>query len=173
MSLYVHPVAVSNDVAAENDFSPSSRKKEKNSRDRQLEEAELRSVYTMFVNPKVSVEMTGDVAKDTASVEIVHEIMKIANRELRKYNGHMRQFVMDDKGMVFIATFGLRGSTFPNMVGERALPATIAIYNALQYELGVDAKIGATFGDAYCGAVGGEKRHEYAVMGPSVNLAAR
>ena len=174
MSLYVHPVAVSNDVAAENDFTPSSRAKDKNnSRDRQLEEAELRSCYTMFVNPKVSVEITGDATKDTASVEIVHEIMKIANRELRRYNGHMRQFVMDDKGMVFIATFGLRGSTFPNMVGERALPATIAIHNALQLELGIEAKIGATFGDAYCGAVGGEKRHEYAVMGPSVNLAAR
>jgi class 3 adenylate cyclase len=174
LSLYVHPVAVSNDVAAENDFTPSSRVKDKNnSRERQLEEAELRSVYTMFVSPKVSIEMTGDAAQDAASVEIVHDIMKIANRELRKYNGHMRQFVMDDKGMVFIATFGLRGSTFPNMVGERALPATIAIHNALQFELGVEANIGATFGDVYCGAVGGEKRHEYAVMGPSVNLAAR
>ena len=174
MSLYVHPVAVSNDAAAENDFTPSSRAKDKNnSRDRQLEEAELRSVFVMFMNPMVSVEMTGDAAKDSASVEIVHDIMKIANRELRRYNGHMRQFVMDDKGMVLIATFGLRGSTSPNMVGERALPATIAMHNALQYEMGIECRIGATFGDVYCGAVGGEKRHEYAVMGPSVNLAAR
>ena len=173
MSLYAHPVAVSNDVAAENDFMPSSRTIDKNNRDRQMEEAELRSVYVMFVNPIVAVEMTGDPKKDAPSVEIVHDIMKITNRELRRYNGHMRQFLMDDKGMVLIATFGLRGSTFPNMVGERALPATIALHNALQFEMGIECKIGATFGDAYCGAVGGEKRHEYAVMGPSVNLAAR
>ena len=33
--------------------------------------------------------------------------------------------------------------------------------------------IGATFGKAYCGVVGGVKRHEFAVLGPSVNLAAR
>lgn len=40
-------------------------------------------------------------------------------------------------------------------------------------ELGIQSKIGATFGEVYCGIVGGVKRHEYAVLGPSVNLAAR
>ena len=40
-------------------------------------------------------------------------------------------------------------------------------------ELGIHCKIGATIGEAYCGVVGGVKRHEFAVLGPSVNLAAR
>lgn len=40
-------------------------------------------------------------------------------------------------------------------------------------ELGINSRIGATYGEAYCGVVGGVKRHEYAVLGPSVNLAAR
>jgi hypothetical protein len=44
-------------------------------------------------------------------------------------------------------------------VAERALPATIALHNALQSQLGVDNRIGATFGEVYCGAVGGVKRH--------------
>jgi hypothetical protein len=47
------------------------------------------------------------------------------------------------------------------------------MFNALQMELGIQCKIGATLGEAYCGVVGGVKRHEYAVLGPSVNLAAR
>lgn len=47
----------------------------------------------------------------------------------------------------------------PNRVAERALPATIALHNALQSQLGVDNRIGATFGEVYCGAVGGVKRH--------------
>lgn len=72
-----------------------------------------------------------------------------------------------------IGTFGLRGSTFPNMVSERALPATIELHSALLNELEVECTIGATFGEVYCGAVGGVKRHEYAVLGPSANLAAR
>jgi class 3 adenylate cyclase len=54
------------------------------------------------------------------------------------------------------------------MVAERALPATMAIHSALENELNVFNRIGATFGNAYCGVVGGVKRHEYAVMGPSV-----
>uniref|UniRef100_A0A7S1YK06 Guanylate cyclase domain-containing protein n=1 Tax=Grammatophora oceanica TaxID=210454 RepID=A0A7S1YK06_9STRA len=99
--------------------------------------------------------------------------MNVTTRELRKFSGHLRQFIADDKGVVIIATFGLRGSTFPNMIAERALPCTIVIHNALQNELAVQNQIGATVGEAYCGVAGGNKRHEYSVMGPSVNLAAR
>ncbi len=40
-------------------------------------------------------------------------------------------------------------------------------------ELGLQCKIGATIGEAYCGVVGGVRRHEYAVLGASGNLAAR
>ena len=39
--------------------------------------------------------------------------------------------------------------------------------------MGVDNYVGATLGKAYCGVVGGIKRHEFAVLGPSVNLSAR
>ncbi len=37
----------------------------------------------------------------------------------------------------------------------------------------MDNQIGATLGKVYCGVVGGVDRHEFAVLGPSVNLAAR
>lgn len=72
---------------------------------------------------------------------------------------------------MLIATFGLRGSTFPNMVENNCLPATFSIHNALKSELKVDNRIGATFGKVYCGVVGGVRRHEFAAMGPAVNLA--
>ncbi len=75
--------------------------------------------------------------------------------------------------MVLLATFGLRGATFPNMISCHCLPCTTALHNALQVELGIDCQIGATFGRAYCGVVGGISRHEYAVLGPCVNLSAR
>ena len=47
------------------------------------------------------------------------------------------------------------------------------IHYGLRDDLNVDNRIGATYGKAYCGVVGGVKRHEFAVLGPSVNLAAR
>ena len=56
---------------------------------------------------------------------------------------------------------------------ERVLPACRAIHYTLQNDLGVDNYVGATLGKAYCGVVGGVKRHEFAVLGPSVNLSAR
>jgi len=168
MSLYVHPVVVSNDVAASDGFRSS--RVTSSVQERHREEAELRDVYVMFIKPLVSTELHGDYKN---SAQGLNDIMTLTTRELQRYNGHLRQFIMDDKGLVLIATFGLRGSTFPNLVAERALPATVVIYNALQMELGIDCRIGATFGDVYCGPVGGVARHEYAVMGPAVNLAAR
>lgn len=171
MSLYAHPVVVSNDVAASNNFKLSTRSGTNQQHNR--EDAELRSVYIMFINPLVDLHLSGDAERDWKYVVLVNNIMNLVTRELNHHAGHLRQCIVDDKGLVLIATFGLRGSTFPNMVTERALPATFAVSRALEIELGVKSKIGATFGDVYCGAVGGELRHEYAVLGVSCNLAAR
>lgn len=43
----------------------------------------------------------------------------------------------------------------------------------IKSELHWDCKVGATYGKAFCGLVGSKSRHEYAILGPSVNLAAR
>lgn len=85
-------------------------------------------------------------------------------------NTYGRSFVA---GVVLIATFGLRGSTFPNMISNNGLPAIFSIHRALRSELKVESRVGATFGKVYCGVVGGVRRHEFAVMGAPVNLAAR
>lgn len=58
-------------------------------------------------------------------------------------------------------------------VANNGLPATFSIHKALKEELGVDNRIGATFGKVYCGVVGGVRRHEFSVLGAPVNLAAR
>jgi len=58
-------------------------------------------------------------------------------------------------------------------VANNGLPATFAIHRCLKSELSVDNRIGTTFGKVYCGVVGGVRRHEFAVMGAPVNLAAR
>lgn len=90
---------------------------------------------------------------------------------LRDKGGQLRQFIVDDKGTVAIGTFGLRGSTNVDNAAS-AVEAALEIVMALQ-TLNLDAAIGVTSGQAYCGIVGSQKRHEYAVMGPSTNLSAR
>ncbi len=58
-------------------------------------------------------------------------------------------------------------------VQERALPTCRFIHSALENELGIDSQIGGTLGKVYCGVVGGVERHEFSVLGASVNLSAR
>jgi class 3 adenylate cyclase len=167
MSLYAHPVVVND----ENETS--SRFKNESDYERHIAEAELRNVYTCFISPLIDYRLTGDDEKDTKLFNLLNDILNLARQHLDRACGHLRQFIVDDKGVVLIFTFGLRGSTFPNMIAHHAIPVTLSICEALLNELGVKTTAGATFGKAYCGVVGGSNRHEFAVLGPSVNLAAR
>lgn len=174
MSLYVHPVVVSNDIAVSN--GSAAPKATVDTKERHIEEAEMRSVYVMFISlilPSHLTCLSGELRSDAELIHLLNDTMNLVSTKLDQYSGHLRQFIVDDKGFVMIASFGLRGSTFPNKVSERALPATFLVYQSLKMELGLEVRIGATIGDVYCGAIGGDKRHEYAMLGPSVNLAAR
>ena len=58
-------------------------------------------------------------------------------------------------------------------IEDHAMPFAASIQSVLKSELDVECKMGATYGNAYCGIVGGLERHEFSVLGPAVNLAAR
>ncbi|KAL9178549.1 hypothetical protein ACHAXT_001887 [Thalassiosira profunda] len=167
VSLYVHPVIVND----ENERTAPMRRE--SDQERHLAEAELRNVYTCFITPLIDYRLTGDEEKDQRLFKLLNDIMNVTTREVDSVQGHLRQFILDDKGLVLICTFGLRGSTFPNMIAQRAVPFSLAIHKALEEELGVKSKLAGTFGKVYCGVVGGLERHEFAVLGPSVNLSAR
>lgn len=174
MALYVHPVIREDELALSAAIQAGKISQPTETLEsRHRAEAELRSVYTMFITPIINPRITGVKAVDEELYRTLGNIMHVTSRELDRYSGHLRQFIVDDKGVVLIATFGLRGSTFPNMVENNCLPATFAIHRALKHELKVDNRIGATFGKVYCGVVGGVRRHEFACMGAPVNLAAR
>lgn len=89
----------------------------------------------------------------------------------RDRGGMLRQFIVDDKGVVAIAFFGVRGHSFEDNE-YRAVRFTLSVVRALKRS-GLAAFCGATVGKGYCGLVGAPNRCEYAVMGPTVNLAAR
>jgi len=136
-------------------------------------QSELRDVCTVFLQPKIDFDLNGERAGDEDTIQLLNSIMFIVNSEVVHHKAHMRQFIVDDKGLVVIFNFGLRGSTFPNMIEERLIPCISNIRTLLKTELDLECTMGATAGKAYCGVVGGVDRHEYAILGPSVNLAAR
>jgi hypothetical protein len=165
MALYVHPVIRAEELALSAAIQAGKISQPTETLEsRHRAEAELRSVYTMFIKPIVLPRVTGVRGIDEELFKTLGDIMHVTSRELDRYSGHLRQFIVDDKGVVLLATFGLRGSTFPNMVANNALPATFAIHRALKTELNVECRIGATFGKVYCGVVGGVRRHEFAGM---------
>jgi hypothetical protein len=105
MALYVHPV-----IAAMHMDETSKMKTKSSAQERHREEAELRRVYIMFIHPLITISEENDYA-----VDLLNEIMNLTSTQLERYCGHLRQMIVDDKGLVLIGTFGLRGSTFPNM----------------------------------------------------------
>jgi len=167
IAFYVHPIIVESEMTL-NSFTRGGQE----TQERHRAEAELRSVFTMFVMPLISTKLSDDEVENMKLFQLLNDIMNKVTEVLERFTGHLRQFIVDDKGVVLIATFGLR-STTTNMIAERALPATKLLHATLKNDLGVENQIGCTFGKAYCGVVGGILRHEFAVLGPSVNFAAR
>ncbi len=167
LSLYVHLMVVNDD----NEHAPVRLNLGSN-QERHLTEAELRTIYTCFISPLIDYKLTWDEVIDQKLFSPMNDIMILTARDLNRLQGHLRQFILDDKGLVLMCVFGLCGSTFLDMVMQCALSFSFSIHKALEEDLGIKSSVGATLGKVYCGVVGGLEHHEFAVLGPSVNLAA-
>ncbi len=90
-----------------------------------------------------------------------------AVRTIARWDGHLRQVDLGDKGSVLVVAFGapLRHENHE----ERAVRCCLELL-ALP---GGPFRAGVTTGTVWCGEVGTDLRREYAIVGDSVNLAAR
>ena len=129
-------------------------------------EGELRSVTTLFL------ELLG-IDDDLADGVITgpQVVMSVCLACLRRFGGSIRQFTVDDKGCVLIGAFGLPGSSHEDN-SRRAVEAALTIRKKLE-ESKISSRCGISQGLVFCGLVGSTERCEYAMMGASVNLAAR
>ena len=121
--------------------------------------AELRHVSVVFAH------MAGVRASAAAAV------VEALQRAVGVGEGDVNKILVDDKGMLCLAVFGL-----PPLVhvddATRATAAALLVVGELA-ALGVAASVGVATGTAFCGFVGSSVRREYTVMGNVVNLAAR
>lgn len=109
--------------------------------------------------------------EDVAALDRLQRCYVVLHEAIYSTEGQLRQFIIDDKGTVCIATFGLMGSVSVDNAASAIACAEKIILGLEGIDL--NARIGVTTGEAYCGVVGSSIRHEYAVMGPSTNLSAR
>jgi class 3 adenylate cyclase len=95
LSFYVHPVVIcdeSSEVAV-----PSTRNGNQ-AQDRFRAEAELRSVFTIFITPKITAKLTNNDEQNARTFKQLDDIMNVVTSVLESYKGHLRQYIVDDKG---------------------------------------------------------------------------
>lgn len=97
--------------------------------------------------------------------------MSVIQSCVYQFEGSMNKFLVDDKGVILLAVFGL--PPLPHRDDSlRAVLASLHILKDIQ-KLGLQCAMGITVGRVFCGVVGSPIRKEYTVMGDVVNLAAR
>ena len=94
LSFYAHPVVVS-DEANRPTNTPGDLK---STQERHRSEAELRSVYTLFIKPLIETELTDDSQKNNETFTVLNHIFHLVTSVLDGFKGHLRQFIIDDKG---------------------------------------------------------------------------
>eukprot|EP01038_Epipyxis_sp_PR26KG_P004453 gene4453-6298_t len=127
--------------------------------------AEVREVTTMFMKWD---SFTMDRFSDLIALQ---SYFNVAQNLLSHSGAFIRQFLVDDKGCVLIACWGVPTASYIDNA-LRALSSAVLIRDELN-KMGMFCSFGITTGNVYCGSVGSSLRREYAVIGDVVNLAAR
>lgn len=135
--------------------------------------AELRNVVVLFIKILYEPELsTTSTDADGAILDRFQRIFGTIHNCFLPLKGQVRQFISDDKGTVCIASFGLRGSATLNLAAT-AVDAAMKIQKELLDITETECTIGITLGKAFCGDIGCPSRHEFSIVGSSVNLSAR
>ena len=135
--------------------------------------AELRNVVVLFIKILYEPELsTSNNSDDEAILDRFQQIFSTIHASLLPFKGQVRQFISDDKGLVCIASFGLRGSATLNL-SATAVDAAIKIQEQLLQITETECTIGGTLGKGFCGEIGCPSRYEFSIVGSSVNLSAR
>jgi len=129
---------------------------------------ELRQVTTIFIK----LDMPSVARGPEEFLSSAQFAMSAVQRSMRRYEGILRQFHVDDKGAVMLCFFGLPPLAHDNDA-YWAMRAAVDVRHAFRNGNIDHFAIGITTGTISIGGVGTEVRTEYALMGDSINLAAR
>ncbi len=127
--------------------------------------AEIRPISVLFAR------ISGLEHSDPIDLPCHQALCASLQQILRNRGGPPGELLFDDKGLVFIAAFGARGS-FHRDDPQRAVDAARAISVAV-LQFGLSASVGVATGDALFSVVGSRRRRQLMVLGQPVNRAAR
>ncbi|GMH52011.1 hypothetical protein TL16_g01138 [Triparma laevis f. inornata] len=129
---------------------------------------EIRHATIMFVSLQSDFLTKGSIHTRLHTLE---HIFSILHDNVTTYRGIIKEFSVDDKGLVLVSGFGI-----PPHVGvtppTRACLCALSIKREL-LDMKIKSHIGITTGSVFSGSVGSQKRREFCMVGDVVNLAAR
>ncbi|WNG19041.1 AAA family ATPase [Cystobacter fuscus] len=128
--------------------------------------AELRRATVLFLRLEGLPEEASDELLPRLS-----DAVRAMQEAVYGLGGSVNQLLVDDKGLVLVAAFGLPTCAHEDDAA-RAVKTALQALATLRAQ-GLSASIGIATGRVCCGLRGGSLRHEYALMGRTVNLAAR
>src|SRR3990167_2092126 len=131
---------------------------------------ELRTITSIFVKLIINTKYNNKYEHELYCSSL-HKAFCCMQEQVVKQEGMICQFLQDDKGIILFAAFGVP----PNSHADdafRAVKTSIDIREKL-LELGVRCAIGISTGFVFTGVVGPETRHDYTVLGDTVNMSAR
>ena len=96
LSCYVHPVVVGHEADQINNLA--SHGDGQIAQERYRAEAELRSVFTIFIKPKIDPKLSNDSAENMKTFGQLNDILNAVTSVLDSFKGHLRQYIVDDKG---------------------------------------------------------------------------
>lgn len=104
-------------------------------------------------------------------VEALHTFTRSVLRIIYRYQGSLCRLAADDKGTSFLILFGAPPFAHSDDA-VRIVRCALDMHQTAQSQ-GLQLRSGISTGHMFAGAVGGEGRREYTVMGDTVNMAAR
>jgi len=127
--------------------------------------AEMRGLSVLFIKV-IGLECDGP-----GCLELTHKMMQKVQQSIYKYVGSLNKLVLDDKGLILVAAFGLPPTAHADDP-VRAIASAFEMRKQLE-KLNIRISVGITTSSVFCGVVGSDARREYTVMGDGVNLSAR
>jgi len=109
------------------------------------------------------------ITDDSELLWKIQDVFLEIQKNVFEAGGTIRQFILDDKGPVCIAVFGMPSQGDD---AHRSVLSSTRIHQWLTRH-GVSHSIGITTGRAFCGYVGTQSRRELGIVGDVVNLSAR
>ncbi|KAJ3019453.1 UNVERIFIED_CONTAM: Adenylate cyclase type 10 [Siphonaria sp. JEL0065] len=131
---------------------------------------QLRNVSVLFLKmPSFAPE----TLHEPTNLSILQQAIQIVLGALKKFEGCLRQFNCDDKGVTALLVWGLDGFSHEKGESPLVIGAALHMLGPLKKLFGKSFSIGISTGSVFSGIVGNSKRCDGTILGVSVNNAAR